>query len=278
MTFTPILHAPQVAPNQNQKEATINTALAVIEAACNDRQTISLATGNHVLTTDEFTKSFHTVFSGHTVARTVTIPNTVRFFAFSNSGAANITVQITGSSGLTLVVPAAKRVLVISDGVDVVAISQGVSALAELSDVIGAADASNKQVLAYDAASSTWIPQDKLSTHGFWTPSGTLGSSARLYRFAFAQATRFLSNFDGSKGGADTAATASADLKVLKNGAQVGSIHFAAGNATPSFSTDVGSGSTTVTYAIGDVMEIVAPVAADATLAGAFATLLGVVI
>jgi hypothetical protein len=40
MTFSAILHRPKSRTNQNQKETTINTATAIIEGACNDRETI----------------------------------------------------------------------------------------------------------------------------------------------------------------------------------------------------------------------------------------------
>jgi hypothetical protein len=70
-SYTPLLHLPEVASNQDQKEATINTAIAILEAAMNDTLTVSLASGDVTLNTDQFTKYFHHQFSGNTVARTV---------------------------------------------------------------------------------------------------------------------------------------------------------------------------------------------------------------
>jgi hypothetical protein len=237
-SFTPILHAPQVAPGQNQKEATINTAMAIFEAAGNDQQTISLAAGGHTLTTDEFTKYFHTLFNGHTVARTVVVPNTKRVFAVYNGGTANVTVQ-SPTPGSTVVVPASTRALLMSDGVNVVALTNSVS-----------------QAVTFD----------------FFTV-GLPTASQRVLRKSIVQALTFAADFGGSQGHADTAATANADFQVLKNGTLVGTIHFAAASNTPTFSTNVGSGSVAVTFAAGDILTIVAPASADATLADLNATL-----
>jgi hypothetical protein len=56
--FTPILHLPEVAPNQDQKEATINTAIAILEAAMNDTLPVNVTAGDVDLTQDQFTRWF----------------------------------------------------------------------------------------------------------------------------------------------------------------------------------------------------------------------------
>lgn len=272
-TFTPILHAPQVASNQNQKEATINTALAVLEAAMNDRQTISLAGGNHTLSTDEFTKVFHTTYSGHTAARVVTIPATVRFFAASNTGTANITFHCTGSAGADLIVPADKRVLVISDGTNVVAISQGVSQLSDLTDVVGALDASAGQILAF--AAGVWGPIDNARDHSFYF-DGQPTAAKRLYRHVFVRAATLFSDFNGSRGTSDVPPLTNQTLDVFKNGTLVGYISYAAGNGVPTYSTNLGAGSAPVTFNPGDVLTVDASAYPDANHAGMAVTLKGV--
>jgi hypothetical protein len=267
-TFTPILHAPQVAPNQNQKEATINTAMAVFEAACNDRQSISLAGGNHQFTIDEFTKYFHTVVTGAAVARTLTILNTVRFFAVSNTGSATVTVQCLGSAGLTVNVLAGKRVLLLSDGTDVLAITSGVARLQDLTDVSGADAATNAQALVFDSGASLWEATDVVVPHSF-SDVGVPAAGKRLYRHSFIRTEKFAANFAGSQAHADVAATINTFLDVFKNGTLVGTIHFAPGSNTATFST----GGATVTFAAGDILTIEASNYADATLAGINATL-----
>lgn len=265
-TNSPILNLPQVASNQNQKETTINTAMAILEAAMNDRVGISLAAGDHTLSTDEFTKYFHQKYSGQTAARQVTIPATVRWFAVTNSGGFDITVKCNGSSGLTLTVAAGKRVLALSDGTDVVAVSAGVSNLSDLSDVVGAADASAGQLLGFDATSGTWTPIDNPADLEAFA-EGVPTASKKVAQRIFARAARYASDFNQSQVKAGVAATAATTFNVKKNGTLVGTIHFAIGATVATFSTDVGAGSTTVTLAAGDVLSIEAPATPDATLA-----------
>lgn len=276
-TYSAILSAPQVAPNQNQKEATINTATAIIEGACNDHETIDLSGGNHTLTTDEFTKYFHQVYSGHSVARTVTLPNTVRFFAASNLGTAAITVQCAGTPGTTVAIPAGARGLLVSDGTNVVLVTSGVSHLADLTDTAGVGSASNAQYLAFDNTSGKWIPVSPSADQAFGI-AGAPTASQKVHLRSIARSVRFVGDFLGSVAHAGTAATASTVFNVYKNGTLVGTITFAAAATTGTFSTDVGSGSTSVTFNIGDVLMVQAPASPDATLADISITLLGVLI
>lgn len=275
MANTPILGLPQVATNQNQKETTINSALAILEAACNDEDAFSLAGGNLTLNATQFTRAFHLQFSGQTQARNVTIPGTVRFFAVSNDGAYNIVVKTAGV-GSTVTVEPNKRVLLISDGVNVVSVSAGVSLLSSLTDVVGAGDAAEGQLLRYDADTETWEPAYEVEEHGFHQEAVPTASQV-LYRRVVTQPERLLSDFSGSAGWAGVTATATTVLQVFKNATLVGTITFAAGQASPTFSTDTGSGPTTVTLAPGDRLSIVAPATPDATLASFAATLKAVV-
>jgi hypothetical protein len=159
-SYTPLLHLPEVASNQDQKEATINTAIAILEAAMNDTLVVSLASGDVTLNTDQFTKYFHHQFSGNTVARTVSIPNTPRWFAVENLGSASITFEVTGAPGLTAELASGKIGLVVSDGTDVRFVvpdpTGGVGLLEDLSNVSGVP--TDHQLLRYVAADSNWEP------------------------------------------------------------------------------------------------------------------------
>lgn len=275
MTNTPILNLPQVASNQNQKETTINSALAILEAAMNDAESISLASGDRTLTTDQFTKFFHQKYSGQTADRQVTIPNTVRWFAVSNLGAHNVTIKANGSLGLTSVVGPSARALLLSDGVDVVMITQGVSNLSDLSDTSGLASASAGQIVGWDGGVSKWVAVDNPSDAEFFI-IGKPGAGAKVYRRSFNRSALFFSDFTGSHVSADTAATGSSVFTVKRNGTTVGTLTFAASGTTATFSTNVGSGSVPLTFNAGDVMEITAPGSQDATLADISFALKGV--
>lgn len=158
---TPILSLPEVSPNQTQKEATINTALAIVEAAMNETIGISLAAGNVTLNTDQFTKAFLQQYVGHTVARTVTIPSTVRWFAVENLGTGLITFQVQSPGyGATADLAVGKIGLLVSDGQDVRFVvpdaGSGVGLLEDLSNVSGTP--TDHQLLRYVSADNNWEP------------------------------------------------------------------------------------------------------------------------
>jgi hypothetical protein len=91
---------------------------------------------------------------------------------------------------------------------------------------------------------------------------GVPSASVRVTRVPIARAVAFPSNFAGSVGIASVAATASTAFDVRKNGTSVGTITYAAGATTATFST-----SGAVSFAAGDYLSIVAPATPDATLA-----------
>ena len=74
----------------------------------------------------------------------------------------------------------------------------------------------------------------------------------------------------GSRGHADTAATAEAVCTILKNGAAVGSITVAGASQDAAFALTGG-----LALVPGDRLELVAPTTQDATLAGLAFTLIG---
>lgn len=100
---------------------------------------------------------------------------------------------------------------------------------------------------------------------------GLPGSGEKVLRYVFARAVTFSDDFAGSYAKAGVAATASATFDIQKNGATVGSLTFAVSGTTGTFTTSGGS----VSFAAGDVLTIVAPSTADATLADIAITLAG---
>mgnify|MGYP006274006119 CR=1 FL=1 len=158
-SFTPILNLPQVAPNQEQKETTINTALAILEAGFNDVKEYDLSSADYTLTTDDFTKWFYHRFTGHTVARTATVPQTPRWFAVKNEGTAALTITTGAPAGQDFNLPAGNRALLVSNGTDVEVIVPdpvgGVGVIGDLSDVDGAAP-NTDDFLQWDG--SKWGP------------------------------------------------------------------------------------------------------------------------
>uniref|UniRef100_A0AB74UNC8 Tail fiber protein n=1 Tax=Caulobacter phage BL57 TaxID=3348355 RepID=A0AB74UNC8_9VIRU len=183
--YTPILHLPEVAPNQNQKEDTINTALAILESAMNNVKPYTLSgAGPFALTEDDHTRYFLHRFSGQTAAYEITVPaGQPRWFAVENAGDYAITLRCAGvTGGLPFEVPPGKIGLVVSDGADLRTIvpQSGMGLLQDLSDVSGVPI--DKQVLRYDAASSLWKPSTFTLTFTNLTdtPSNYLGSNGKI--------------------------------------------------------------------------------------------------
>ncbi|USN15481.1 putative tail protein [Brevundimonas phage vB_BpoS-Kikimora] len=182
--YTSILHLPQVGSNQEQKEATINTAIAILEASANDTLVLSLAAGDVTLNTDQFTKYFLHQFTGHTVARQVTIPATPRWFAVENRGTAPIVFKVAGASGLTVELPANRIGLVVADGSNIRFVVpdpiSGMGLLRDLSDVDGLP--TDGQLLRYDASTAQWKPWTWTAafTQLSDTPSSLGGSAGKL--------------------------------------------------------------------------------------------------
>jgi hypothetical protein len=71
---------------------------------------------------------------------------------------------------------------------------------------------------------------------------------------------QFAANFTTSLSKATTSSTAAASFSIQKNGVQFGTMSFAAGGVTGTFT------STLTSFTAGDVLTVVAPSTADATL------------
>jgi hypothetical protein len=100
--------------------------------------------------------------------------------------------------------------------------------------------------------------------------NGTPTANLVLQRHVFATAVSFASGLPGSQGRAGVAATASTSFAIQRNGMSVGAMVFAPSATTATFSL----GSATV-FNAGDVLTVVAPPTADATLANLAWTFLG---
>jgi len=114
---------------------------------------------------------------------------------------------------------------------------------------------------------------------GFSYVGGVLGASQLLGMHKLPRAVTLPANLVGSVAGATAAATGSTVISVDRalaaspgTFAQIGTITFAAGSATPTFAT---VGGTAKAMATGDVLRLIGPSTADATLANFYSTLLG---
>ena len=134
------------------------------------------------------------------------------------------------------------------------------------------------------ADGSGWNPSDGEGYY-FWDGEAWVPMFSRPYEVAcyspdkptssmivllhvFVKAITFPASFTGSKGKCNTAATAQTDFDLQKNGSSFGTMRFAASGTTATF---VGI-SSSVSFAIGDILKVVAPASADATLSDLYFT------
>ena len=91
-----------------------------------------------------------------------------------------------------------------------------------------------------------------------------------VQRYVFAGIVMFAAGLTGSQGTAGVAATAATTYSIRKNGSNVGTMVFAAGATTATFTM-----ASATTFMAGDVLTMVAPASPDATLANLAWTLVG---
>jgi hypothetical protein len=94
------------------------------------------------------------------------------------------------------------------------------------------------------------------------TYAGAPTASFVLLRYPFPRQVVFPSGLTSSQGVAGTGATASTTFAIQKNGSPVGTMVFAAAATVATFTM-----SSPTTFAVGDVLTVVAPATPDATLA-----------
>jgi hypothetical protein len=99
---------------------------------------------------------------------------------------------------------------------------------------------------------------------------GQPDAAERLLKLEVARGFSLPVDLAGSRGHADTPATAEAVCTILQNGVAVGSVTFAAASHVATFTLAGG-----LALVPGDRLELVAPATQDATLAGLAFTLIG---
>lgn len=239
VAYTPQLAVVEVDQTQNNKYLTINTALAALDGVLN-KLLESNTTGHWALTETQFTT--YGVFKalGRAAAFNITIPdatnisNRERVFIVWNADTTyTATVQTATAPGTTVALLPGQIAVLYQDDVDVVAL--------------------------------LWVKQGSSPTLydiGFFI-SGAPTNSQMVLRFKAPRAFILPGNASGSKGTVGTNPTSTAAFDVLKNGSSIGSISVSTGGVF-TFTTTSGN---PVSFAVDDILAIVAPTSADATMA-----------
>lgn len=127
----------------------------------------------------------------------------------------------------------------------------------------------NNQYLAWNTVAGYWINQSAPMNIAV-SITGLMVNAEIMLQYVFPYAASFPSGLTGSYAKANTAATASTTVTIKKNGASVGTLAWAASGTSGTFTF-----STATSFAAGDVLQLVAPSTADATLADIGITLAG---
>lgn len=223
------LEFPYIASSQAQKEVTHNEALDLIDAAISALTPIALADTNTLLTTAQTVDSASIVFTGTlTAARTITFPAKKKLLLVKNSTTGGYTLNtLITGSAVTITLSSGQQKLLYLDGTNINEISISES--------------------PYDIGGSF---------------SGSPTDGAVILRLPVSRAIRFLSGMSLSKGVAGTGATATATFSIKKNGTEFATMSFAGSANVATFTC-----ATTTNFAAGDILTLVAPATADATLA-----------
>lgn len=233
----------QVAGNQDLKEITINDQAGQLDAALTDTLAVAVTSSNAVtLTSAQFQRAQFIVIDEDggdpaTAAITITVPALARgLFTIVNDTAFVVTVEVSGQTKPSPTVRASGgMVLLICDAADVT--------------VSGAAG-------TYDVGSAF---------------GGTPTASEAIFVFVFPRAVTLPAGLTDSQGQAVTAATSSTTFDIKKNGANSGTMVFAAAGTVATFAM-----ATDTVFAAGDTLSIVGPGTPDATIAGLIFTIVGV--
>lgn len=233
---SPNLAITHVAAAQNQKEVTVNDAIDKLDLASNDTVDIDCSAGNTTVTTTDYRENFLLRLTGTPSADfTLSLPDGKRVAAIHNTTAKAATVR-TATLGATVALRAGELSIVGSRGTSLVALAAA---------AVGG---------VYDI--------------GLFIP-GQPAASAMVFQFVVPRAIALPANLAGSLAKVGTAATSAASFTLRRNGANIGTIDFAAGSATATFALAGGA-----VFAAGDVLEILAPSPQDATLADVSITLM----
>lgn len=123
MANSPLLQIPQLAPNQSNKEVTINDGFSILERSLNDIRRIDMTDGDVSLNIIDYTRAFLFELTGHSVPRTLTIPDSTRLFGVFNEGASAVTIHSFESVGFSAVIPSGSFCVLFNNGEDVRIIS-----------------------------------------------------------------------------------------------------------------------------------------------------------
>jgi len=255
LTGTPTTPTASVGTNSTQLAST-----AFVASAIQTNLNVPLVASNVTLTAIQYGSSLLTFTGALTANITVTFPTQGQWTLYNATSGA-FTITVSNGTGANIVVTQGATIEVISNST--------AGMLSSSSMALTATAGTNTTQTATTAFVATAITAAKYYdvTGG---AAGNITSNQVLTLHIAARTLSFPASFTGSQGYAVTAPTASSTFTVAVNGTTVGTIVFAAGSHTSTFTTS--SGAFTVTP--GQYMTVTAPASVDTTLATVAFTLL----
>jgi len=229
------LNAPALVGGQATPETTVNDAVGAMDAAITEILVVNL-TASVALTAAQYRSAIRFSVTPTGVGMTLTLPAIKRLVFLTNDGTNSISVTV-GTT--TVALAAAAATMIYTDGTANGLLSFQLSAVAN--------------------------PANDLAVFA----PGVLTASQLCLRFNVVRAFTLPISLTGSVATAGVASTGTATLTINRNGVSIGTIVFTA-SATATFTF-----AAAVTFAVNDVITIVAPAAADATLADVSISFLG---
>lgn len=279
MTTTTTLGITLIETNQSQKEVTANAAILALEKAATEWLAVEVEDGENALASAAVRENQLLILTagspGPSADFDVELPPLKRMLAIRNDSGHTATIVCAGAAtgAAESVIEDGKAAIVFCTGSEVLTITPDATSLVsdftDLGDVPSNYSGAANKLLAVNSGGTAVefiaAPYD-IGTFCAGLPD----SSELLLRFVATRAFTLPASLTGSQVKAATAATAAKDFDVQKNGGSIGTISFAASGATATFTF-----ASAVTFSAGDVLAIIAPASADATLADISFTLAG---
>lgn len=270
---TPILNIATVAASQNQKEVTINDAIAALENAGNDMLEVEVNDSNAATLTaaqwrgaGTFVLTEGAPAPDATVA--LTVPATKRHAIIVNTMTQNAEASIGGQSEDAVLVPAGTAVVTVSDGSNLRSAGGGggggASAFTGLSDTPGSLGTPLQQLrVNFGGTALEFFTATKSYDFGFAFGSEP-GASEVIQRVQISRGITVPADMTGSTGTVAANPTSPYDVDVRDDGASIGTVSVSTGG-TVTFAT---TGGTAKSVAAGSVITFLSPGSTDGTIEG----------
>lgn len=256
MSTTPFLKMTLLTVGQATPETTANDALQRLENATQRKLDVTMSGGSAVvLTADQFTTYGYFNCVGVTAAGTLTVPLTVdgnltainRLFMVRNNGSFTLTVTSTGGNDALLL--ANEVALLFCDGTDITKLLTGAGQIGN-----------SKNVITNSGGNLTG--EDPIYDITPFFGGKPTASGGLMGRMVIGRNLTFASGAVGWQAYAGTPATdATATIDIRKNNSSIGSVVFATGSNTATFTFN-----NLVSFSAGDRLEFFGPATQDTAL------------